>query len=268
MGSVGHRGPYDEMVFRSMVLDGSRFYDPLGLAAELTKTDFQVEANSYLYGTRFMNYLAYTYTPESLMRWVTRTSGSKAYYASSFKQVYGMPIEQAWDDWIAFEQAFQKKNIATIREYPMTPYRDVSREALGSLSRAFVDPERRTIYAGLNYPGTLAYLAAIRLDDGRVQHLQDIKLPRIYTVTSLAYDPAAHTLFYTSDNTAERDLIALDPSTRKAAHAAEDARIGDSVVQPVRSIALGHPHVQRTLHARSHTVSVQGLERALFVAVR
>ena len=227
-GGLGRaQGPYDEMVFRSMVLDGSRFYDPLGLAAELTKTDFQVEANSYLYGTRFMNYLAYTYTPESLMRWVTRTSGSKAYYASSFKQVYGMPIEQAWNDWIAFERAFQKQNIAAIREYPTTPYRDVSREALGSLSRAFVDPERRTIYAGLNYPGTLAYLAAIGLDDGRVQHLQDIKLPRIYTVTSLAYDPAAHTLFYTSDNTAERDLIALDPATRKQRTLLKNARIGD-----------------------------------------
>jgi hypothetical protein len=60
-GGLGRaQGPFDEMVFRSMVLDGSRFYDPLGLAAELTKTDFQVEANSYLYGARFMNYLAYT----------------------------------------------------------------------------------------------------------------------------------------------------------------------------------------------------------------
>ena len=78
----------------------------------------------------------------------------------------------------------------------------MSREALGSLSRAFVDPERRTIYAGLNYPGTVGYLAAIGLDDGRVEHLHDIKQPRIYTVTSLAYDPASRTLFYTADNTA------------------------------------------------------------------
>ena len=47
-----------------------------------------------------------------------------------------MSIEQAWRDWVAFEQAFQRKNIATIREHPTTSYRDVSREALGSLSRA------------------------------------------------------------------------------------------------------------------------------------
>jgi hypothetical protein len=227
-GGLGRaQGPFDEMVFRSMVLDGSRFYDPLGLAAELTKTDFQVEANSYLYGARFMNYLAYTHGPESLIRWTSRTTGSKAYYASAFQQVYGMPLEQSWRDWIAFEQSFQRKNITAIREHPTTRYRDVSREALGSLSRAYVDPERRRIYAGLNYPGTVGYLAAIGLDDGRVEHLQDIKQPRIYTVTSLAYDPAAHTLFYTADNAAYRDLIAVDTTTRQQRTLLKDARIGD-----------------------------------------
>jgi hypothetical protein len=227
-GGLGRaQGPFDEMVFRSMVIDGSRFYDPLGLAAELTKTDFQVEANSYLYGARFMNYLAYTHGPESLIRWTSRTTGSKAYYASAFQQVYGMPLEQGWRDWIAFEQRFQRRNITAIREHPTTPYRDVSREALGSLSRAYVDPERRRIYAGLNYPGTVGYLAAIGLDDGRVEHLQDIKQPRIYTVTSLAYDPAAHTLFYTADNAAYRDLIAVDTTTRQQRTLLRDARIGD-----------------------------------------
>jgi hypothetical protein len=227
-GGIGRaQGPYDEMVFRSMVLDGSRFYDPLGLAAELTKTDFQVEANSYLYGTRFMNYLAYTFTPETLLRWVTRSNDSKAYYASSFRQLYGMPIEKAWSDWIGFEREFQKKNITAIRQYPTTQYTDVSRDALGSLSRAFVDPERQTIYAGLNYPGTVAYIGAIDMRDGRVTHLQDIKLPRIYTVTSLAYDPAARTLFYTADNTAERDIVALDTSTNRQRTLLRDARIGE-----------------------------------------
>jgi hypothetical protein len=227
-GGIGRaQGPYDEMVFRSMVIDGSRFSDPLGLVAELTKTDFQVEANSYLYGTRFMNYLAYTYTPQSLIRWVTRTSDSKAYYASSFRQVYGLPIEKAWADWIAFERDFQQKNVATIRQYPTTPYKDVSREALGSLSRAFVDPERRTIYAGLNYPGTVAYVGAISMDDGHVERLHDIKLPRIYTVTSVAYDTETHTLFYTADNTAQRDLVALDVTTKKQRTLLKDARIGE-----------------------------------------
>ena len=38
-GGLGRaQGPFDEMVFRSMVLDGTPFADPLALAAELTKT--------------------------------------------------------------------------------------------------------------------------------------------------------------------------------------------------------------------------------------
>src|SRR5439155_1963688 len=53
-GGLGRaQGPYDEMVFRSMVRDGAHFYDPLGLESEGTKVDFQVGVNSYLYGTRF-----------------------------------------------------------------------------------------------------------------------------------------------------------------------------------------------------------------------
>jgi hypothetical protein len=229
-GGLGRaQGPYDEMVFRSMVLDGSPFYSPLGLSSELTKTDFRLEANSYLYGTRFMNYLAYRYTPESLIRWVSRTDGSKAYYASAFRDVYGLPLDQAWTDWIAFERSFQQTNIATIRQHPTTPYTDISRQALGSLSRAFLDRRTRTLYAGVNYPGTVGYIGAISLADGSVARLRDIKEPRMYTVTSLAWDPEAGTLFYTADNTAYRDLMALDVRTNRERMLLENARIGDIV---------------------------------------
>ncbi len=58
-GGVGRaQGGYDEMVFRAMVKDHTSFYDPLGLVSEGTKIDFQTEVNSYLYGTRFMTWLA------------------------------------------------------------------------------------------------------------------------------------------------------------------------------------------------------------------
>ena len=42
-GGLGRaQGAYDEMVFRSMVRDSARFYDPLGLVSEGTKVDFQL----------------------------------------------------------------------------------------------------------------------------------------------------------------------------------------------------------------------------------
>jgi len=227
-GGLGRaQGPYDEMVFRSMTLDNSRFFDPLGLSSELTKTDFRLESNSYLYGGRFMNYLAYQYSPESLIRWVSRTDGSKAYYASQFRKVYGKSIEEAWQDWIDFEKDFQRRNIAEIRKYPATPYKDLSPRALGSLSRAFVDQDAQVLYAGLNYPGTLGYIGAISLKDGSIRTIRDIKGPRIYTVTSLAFDPKGKTLFYTADNAAYRDLMRLDPATGNERMLFRDLRAGD-----------------------------------------
>ncbi|MFN7917783.1 MAG: hypothetical protein U0Q55_20720 [Vicinamibacterales bacterium] len=227
-GGLGRaQGPYDEMVFRSMVLDNSRFYDPLGLTSELTKTDFRLESNSYLYGGRFMNYLAYQYSPESLIRWVSRTDGSKAYYASQFRRVFGTSIEQAWKDWTAFERDFQRRNIAAIRKYPVTPFTDISARALGSISNAFVDAEAQVIYTGLNYPGTLGYIGAISLEDGSIRKIRDIKGPRIYTVTSLAFDSRSKVLFYTADNAAYRDLIRLDPKTGRERVLFRDLRVGD-----------------------------------------
>ena len=69
------QGAYDEMVFRSMVRDEAYFYDPTGLESEGSKIDFQVGVNNYLYGARFMNYLAYTYSPGKLIDWVQQTAG-------------------------------------------------------------------------------------------------------------------------------------------------------------------------------------------------
>lgn len=229
-GGLGRaQGAFDEMVFRSMVRDGSRFYDPLGLASEGTKVDFRVEANSYLYGTRFMSYLAYQHGPESLIRWTSRAPGSKAYYASQFEKVYGVPLARAWRDWIAWEREFQKSNLEAVRQYPTTPFKDLSPQALGSVSRAYVDPEAQELYAGLNYPGILGYVGAISLKDGSIRKLHDIKEPKIFTVTSLAYDPQSRTLFYTADNNAYRDLVALDPKTKRTRLLLKDARIGDLV---------------------------------------
>src|SRR6476619_8283555 len=96
-GGLGRaQGGYDEMVFRAMVRDGTPFYDPLGLVSAGTQIDFQTQVNSYLYGTRFMTWLARRYTPEKLIEWTSRRDGSRAYYATQFHQVFGVSLEEAW----------------------------------------------------------------------------------------------------------------------------------------------------------------------------
>ena len=227
-GGIGRaQSGYDEMVFRSMVRDGARFYEPLGLVSEGTKIDFQLQINSYLYGTRFMTWLAYTYGPDKLVEWVRRQEGSRAYYASHFKKVYGRSLEDAWRAWIEWERGFQRTNLEAIRKYPTTAYRDVSPRALGSVSRAHYDERAGKLYAAFNYPGVVAHVGAIDVNSGSLERLVDIKGPVIYTVTSLAYDPSVRQLYYTTDNGAHRDLVRLDPQTRKTEVLMKDARIGD-----------------------------------------
>ena len=77
-GGIGRaQGAYDEMVFRSMVRDDAHFYSNLGIVSEGSSIDFQVGANAYLYGTRFMTYLSYEYSPEQLVEWLKRGEDSQ-----------------------------------------------------------------------------------------------------------------------------------------------------------------------------------------------
>ncbi len=236
------QGVFDEMVFRSMVLDDSHFYDALGLVSEGTKIDFQVEVNSYLYGTRFMSYLAYTYGPETLIDWVSRTQGTKKYFASQFKQVYGMKLEEAWDNWIEWEHAYQQTQIDKLREYPITPHSDLSDQGLGSVSKPYYDRDAGKIYAAMNYPGVVAHIGAISVDDGSVEKIIDIKGPVIYQVTSMTHDHDSKTIFYTTDNTDHRDLRAVDPETGNSRTLIKDARIGNLAFNSVDRSIWGVRH--------------------------
>ena len=77
------------------------------------------------------------------------------------------------------------------------------------------------------------------LADGSIRKLVDIKGPMKYRVTSTAYDPGARTLFYTADNNAWRDLMAVDVATGKARMLLKDARIGDLVLRRSRTGRCG-----------------------------
>jgi hypothetical protein len=229
-GGIGRaQGAWDEMVFRSMVRDGSHFYDPLGLVSEGVKIDFQVEVHSYLYGTRFMTYLAHEYGPEALVDWVGRRDGTKRYYSRQFRETFGLGLNEAWQDWIEFEHEFQKANLEKIQRYPMTEVDDISDRALGSISRSFYDFGREKIFAAFNYPGVVAHIGSISVGDGKVDKIVDVKGPVIYTVTSMAYDPDSSTIFYTTDNLNFRDIRMVDPDTGKSKMLLKDDRIGELV---------------------------------------
>jgi len=227
-GGLGRAlGCYDEMVFRSAVQERVPLYDLIGLESDASRNDFQVGQMSYLYGTRFMSYLALQYGPESLIAWAGRTDGSRAYFASQFRKVYGTSLEAEWSRWLKWEHEFQQANLEAIRSFPTTPYRPAGAECLGMVSRACYDPARRTMYTAVNAPGQVAYIAEIDINDGSLRRLGEIKRPAMYAVSSLAYDPASGTLFFTTDNDEWRDLHALDVQTGQKRTLVKQARLGD-----------------------------------------
>ncbi len=247
-GGIGRaQGAYDEMVFRTMVRDDRYIYDAIGLESEGTTIDFQVGANSYLYGTRFMSYLALKYEPEKLIRWVARSDESKRYYASQFREVFGESLDDVWTQWIAWEQQWQQNNLERIRRNPVTSDRPIANQAVGAVSRTYYDEARNEIYAAINYPGQVSYIAGINPDDGSLRRIVDVKDPAMYFVSSLAYDNDTGTLFYTTNNNQWRDLNAVNVDTRKSERLMRsssplDVRTGDLTFNPADRSLWGVRH--------------------------
>lgn len=242
-GGIGRaQGAYDEMVFRSMVRDDAHFYSNLGLVSRGTSADFQVGVNAYLYGTRFISYMALQYSPGQVIEWLSRGQDSKRYYSTQFMDVFGKPLEDAWDDWIAWEKTFQAENLQMVRESPLTPGRRLTPQALGSVSKSYIDVENRTMIGAFRYPGVVAHIGIMSLEDGSIERLEDIKGPALYAVTSTAFDAKSRTLFYTSDNRSWRDLMAIDVDSGETRSLLEDVRVGDLAFNPVDRSIWGLRH--------------------------
>ena len=242
-GGLGRaQGGYDEMVWRAKVHDHSRIFSPLGLESEGTQIDFQVGANSYLYGTRFMSYLGLTYGPEKVVEWLRRSEDSKGFYASQFEHVFGQPLNAVWNDWIAFEYKFQEENLARLAQYPLTDAKHLSPRALGSMSRGFVDEKTNSLIAAFRWPGKIGFLGRMSLSTGKITHLTDLNGMMLYKVTSVAFDPSTRTAFYTDENYAYRDINAIDVDTGKKRRLLTDARVGDLAFNPADKSLWGIRH--------------------------
>lgn len=229
-GGVGRvMGGYDEMVFRTMVHDSAYFYNVIGLETEGTTIDFQVGVNAYLYGTRFISYLAYTYGIPRLKEFYTRTDSTRRFYAAQFKDVYGIPVDKEWDKWIAWEHDFQKRNLETIREYPVSGFRQVTPGTLGSVSRQFYDPQTKKIIAAVNYPGRLASIVRIDAATGRINPIAPVPSPGLYYVTSLARDDSTKTIYASTNNKDWRGLQSISEKTGKIRNLVKITRCGSLV---------------------------------------
>ena len=243
-GGIGRTlGGYDEMTFRTMVCDSAYFYDFVGLESEGKTIDFQVGVNSYLYGTRFVSYLAVNHGVDKLLRWVNRSEDADRSYASQFEKVYGASLDEEWTRWIDFEHSWQKENLDSIRKYTLTPQRPVITAPLGSVSRTFYDSADAKFIVAVAYPGRIAHVATIDRFSGKMEKICEIPTLALYYVSSLAYDDSSGSLFYTTHNGSMwRELNIVNVKTGETRQLIKYSRVGDLAFDPVRKQLWGVRH--------------------------
>ncbi len=235
-------GGYDEMVFRTLALENDYFYRVAGLETEGTTIDFQVGANSYLYGTRFISYLARKYGVEKLMQFYSRTEDSYRFYASQFKHTFNISVSDAWDEWIEYEKDFQQKNFERIKKNKITEYRQITGEAIGSVSKPFFDKKNKKLLAAVNYPGSLAHISSFNLETGKEEKLTNLVGISLYDVTSIAYNPEQEKIFYSTHNGKWRSIRSFDIQTEENQELIEYSRTGDFAVNKIDNSLWGVQH--------------------------
>src|SRR6185436_4949703 len=170
-------------------------------------------------------YLALRYGPEKLLQWITRTGESRRYFASQFEATYGTPLDNEWNKWIEWEHGWQRSNLDSIRQYPLTAFRKVTGQPLGSVSRSYYDSTHGKFFTAMNLPGQFPAIVSIDRTTGEIKRLCDVTTPAMYYVTSIAYDASTSTIFYTTHNSRDwRGINALDIATGKTRELIRDAR--------------------------------------------
>ena len=246
-------GGYDEMYFRSIIDGGDKLYSVVGLETEGSTMDFQVGANAYLYGTRFVNYLTKTYGYEKMIQFYNRTADSHTFFGKQFKKVYGQSLRKVWNDWKEDEKKHQEENLAAIRQYPITETKPLTTEPLGSVSPFVYDPTTKKAYAAMNAPGDFAHMTEIDLQTGEQKRLNDIYGIQLYDP---AYDCKGQRLFYTSNNARMRGLEIYDIHQKKVVKKKKFQRINNIVYDNTNDCLYG-------LFSNGGTQSIVRLDRDL-----
>ncbi len=227
-------GNFDEMYFRSMVLDNKKFPSVVELDAISTHDSFLIEVLFYLYGARFAAYLAIKYDAQKLIDWYKISS--KDFYSSfkdKFEHVFKTDFDTAWDDFVKYERQFQKKNIEKLSASPITSVKRLIDHPIGSVSEPHYDPYTKSVFFGFHQPRHLASIQKFDLSSHQPEIIGTLPTPSQYEVASTAFDYGTGFFFYTTNNNQlYRDVWVLDVKTEETKEIFPDSRIGELTVSP------------------------------------
>ncbi len=227
-------GNFDEMYFRTMVLDNEDFPSPMHLESISSQNSFLFETLYYLYGARFTSYLAIKYGSEKLIKWFT-TQPDEFYqnFKCKFKEVFNADFNDEWDNFISFEKEFQKKNIERLKSGEITPIIRLTSKPVGWVSEAHINKWGTSVIFGYHHPNYLAGIGRLNLKNHSFKQVSTLPTPSLLQVSSTAYDRNLNLFFYTTkNNQLYRDIRVLNVTTKKNKLLFENCRVGDLTVSP------------------------------------
>ncbi len=237
-------GSFDEMYFRSMVLEKKTWPSQLDLETIQSHNSILLENIHYIYGGRFVAYLSILYGNEKVLDWF-RTKDGDAYsgFEGKFKKVFNKDFNKSWEEFISFETEFQKSNIKILEQADQTKIRALTRENFGWVSRPSYDSPTQSVYFVYHRSHELNSLQSLKLSSGVSTKLSSIATPSMIQVSSIALDEVNGLLFYTTNNNQLfRDIWAYHLESGEEKMLFEDARVGDLAVSPVTHDLWGIQH--------------------------
>lgn len=225
---------FDEMYFRSLILEKKAFPSPVELETKISDNSFLLGMLHYLYGARFVSYLAATYGVEKLLAWYR--PDEKGFYQNTkvhFQKIYEIDLEAAWKDFARTEKNFQEKNLSRIEAASLTPIWRLRESPMGWITQAYLDSANRAVLFGNHQSHQLTALNTLSLKDGSMAQFGTLPSPSMMQVASSAFDPSTRLFFYTTNNNSLfRDVHVLDLETGRSKQLFEDLRVGQLTVSP------------------------------------
>jgi hypothetical protein len=227
-------GNFDEMYFRTMVLDGNEFPHPVMLEAKTTHNSFLLETLFYLYGGRFAAYLSINYGSQKLIDWFKTPAGDfYGSFSSRFKKIFGIGFNESWKEFIEFEIRFQKENIRKLESNTISEFKRIKDEKFGWTTQPHFDPAAESILFGYHKPSHLASIVKLDLYKLTAQDIGTLPTPSQFQVASSAFDYETGLFFYTTNNNLlYRDVWVLNIESGETKLLFKDSRIGHLTVSP------------------------------------
>ena len=237
-------GNFDEMYFRTMVLDKKKFPSDVELEAKSTHNSFLIEILFYLYGARFAAYLSIKYDSQRLLDWFKISS--KDFYRSfkdKFENVFKTDFDKAWNDFIEYEKQFQGKNIEKLSSSGTTDVKRLRYQPFGWVTAPHYDPLTESVIFGYHQPHHLSSIQKFDLRSNQSNIIGTLPTPSQYEVASTAFDYGKGLFFYTTNNNQlYRDVWVLDVKSEETKIIFLDSRIGHLTVSPKTHELWGVKH--------------------------